>query len=45
MTTNQAVKETANYNLIMSSDLEHYMTLDEMHQRLVKTIKDYFAKK
>jgi len=45
MTTNQAVKETANCNLIMSSDLEHYMTLDEMHQRLVQTIKDHFAKK
>jgi len=45
MTTNQAVKSTANYNVIMSPELEHYMTLDEMHQRLVQTIKDHFAKK
>jgi len=45
MTTNQTVNTNANYNVIMSSDLEHYMTLDEMHQRLVQTIKDHFAKK
>jgi len=45
MLTNQAVKTTANYNVIMPSDLEHYMTLDEMHQRLVQTIKNHFSTK
>jgi len=39
---NQAVKTSANYNVIASSDLGHYMTLDEMHQRLVKTISLLF---
>ena len=36
--------EHVKYDVISSSELPHYMTLDEMHQRLVSNIRSKFAK-
>ena len=33
------------YDIIDSSKLSHYMTLEEMHERLVKMIKAHFAQR
>lgn len=38
-------KEEVEYNAIMSNELSHYMTLDEMHERLVAKIHDHYAQK
>ncbi|MBQ9340145.1 MAG: hypothetical protein IJS13_07430 [Paludibacteraceae bacterium] len=32
-------------NVISPSELKDYMTLEEMHERLVKSINDAFAKR
>ena len=32
------------YDIIESSELSHYMTLDEMHERLTANIRRRFAK-
>lgn len=38
-------KNEVEYNAIMSNELSHYMTLDEMHERLVAKIRSHFAEK
>jgi len=32
------------YDIIESSEMSHYMTLDEMHERLTANIRKRFAK-
>ena len=32
------------YDIIESSEMSHYMTLDEMHKRLIEKIRKAFAK-
>ena len=32
------------YNVISSSEMAHYMTLEEMHERLTNNIRKNFAK-
>ena len=39
----QTAKRKANYDVIYTSELPHYMTLDEMHARLTANIRKTFA--
>lgn len=36
--------EQVNYDVICSSELPHYMTLDEMHARLTAKIHEFYSK-
>ena len=38
-------QQKAEYDIIMSSDMPHYMSLDEMHQRLTAKIQEFYSKK
>ena len=40
-----AEQKTATCNVILSSDMSHYMTLDEMHQRLTTKIREHYSKR
>ena len=35
--------EQVNYDVIRSSELPHYMTLDEMHARLTAKIQEFYS--
>ena len=36
-------EKQVNYDVILSSELPHYMTLDEMHQRLTAKIHEHYS--
>jgi len=38
----QPIEKQAMYDVILSSELPHYMTLDEMHERLTTNIRKAF---
>ena len=39
----QPVEKQVMYDVILSSELPHYMTLDEMHERLTTNIRKAYA--
>lgn len=44
MNTATATKQMYQYNVIMSSELNDYITVDEMHRRLTGIIDRHFGK-
>lgn len=42
MNTQPADKQV-NYDVILPSELPHYMTLEEMHERLTEKIKKHYS--
>lgn len=44
MNTATATKQAYQYNVILSSELKDYITVDEMHRRLTGIIDKHFAK-
>ena len=39
----QVAEKQVNYDVILSSELPHYMTLEEMHERLTAKIKNHYS--
>jgi len=42
---NAVAQQKAEYDVISASEMSHYMTLDEMHQRLTSRIHEFYSKK
>ncbi len=43
---NAEVREKqVNYDVILPSELPHYMSLDEMHDRLTAKIREHYSKR
>ena len=42
---NAVAQQKMSYDVLSSSEMSHYMTLDEMHHRLTAKIHEFYSKR